>query len=188
VFALKFCCSFSANFMDSCPSLCSVPVMHGTRADKTFKNDIYGFGGNAVSSVAQNNLWSFLSNGSWHSIVPSSPQSHLRTSWPQIVPKIHPETKTWDGDTLISVSSNDDAYPELDGAGSLNIMLFSTSRSVWLQPSASAVSMHTSRCNIISEISFFAPAGSQSALCSSWAPPYIVSWVFVPWTNCCIRR
>ena len=132
-----------------------VPVMHGTRADKTFKNDIYGFGGNAVSSVAQNNLWSFLSDGSWHSIVPSSPQSHLQTSWPQIVPKIHPETKTWDGDTLISVSSNDDAYPELDGAGSLNIMLFSTSRSVWLQPSASAVSMHTSRCNIISEISFF---------------------------------
>ena len=174
--------------MDSCPSLCSVPVMHGTRADKTFKNDIYGFGGNAVSSVAQNNLWSFLSDGSWHSIVPSSPQSHLRTSWPQIVPKIHPETKTWDGDTLISVSSNDDAYPELDGAGLLNIMLFSTSRSVWLQPSASAVSMHTSRCNIISEISFFSSAGSQSALCPSWAPPDIVSWVFAPWTNCCIRR
>jgi hypothetical protein len=176
--------------MDSCPSLCAVPVMHGTRADKTFKNDIYGFGGNTVSSVAQNNLWSFLSDGSWRSIVPSSPQSHLRTSWPQIVPKIHPETKTWDGDTLISVSSNDDAYPELVGAGSLNIMLFSTSRSVWTQPSASAVScIHRASCLLDrSEISFFSSAGSQSALCSSWSSPDIVSWVFAPWTNCCIRR
>lgn len=142
--------------MDSCPSLCSVPVMHGTRADKTFKNDIYGFGGNTVSSVAQNNLWSFLSDGSWHSIVPSSPQSHLRTSWPQIVPKILPETKSWDGDTLISVSSNDDAYPELVGPGKLNIMLFSTSRSVWMQPSASAVSsIYRASCLLDrSEISF----------------------------------
>ena len=126
--------------MDSCRSLCTVPVMQGTRADITFKNDIYGFGGNAVSSVSHNNLWSLLSDGSWHSIIPSSPQSHLRTSWPQMVPQMNPVSGKWDGDTLVSVSSNDDAHHEIHGSGTMTITLFSTSRSVWSSPSQSAVS------------------------------------------------
>jgi hypothetical protein len=150
-----YCFSVSANFMDLCPNLCTVPVMHGTRADITFKNDIYGFGGNALSSVAQNNLWTLRSDGSWHSIIPGSPQSHVRTSWPQMVPKMHPVSGKWDGDTLISVSSNDDAYHELHSAGFMTITLFSATRRVWSSPPQSAVScIHRAALHFINSDSY----------------------------------
>jgi hypothetical protein len=124
--------------MDSCPSACTVPVMHGTRADITFKNDIYGFGGSAVSTVAQNNVWSLRSDGTWRNIIPSSPQNHPPTSWPQMVPIMHPLSGQWDGDTLISVGSNDNV--QVNVASVLTIMLYSTSRRVWSPVSSSEVS------------------------------------------------
>jgi hypothetical protein len=124
--------------MEPCPSLCSVPIMHGTRADITFRNEIYGFGGSALSSVAQNNIWSFRSDDStWRNIIPSSPQNHPRTSWPQMVRRIDPVTGKWDGDTLISVVSNDAS--RLSDAGVLTVMLFSASRREWASISNSQV-------------------------------------------------
>ena len=135
---LHFLCSVSSNFMDSCPIACTVPIMHGTRADITFQNDIFGFGGSALSSVAQNNFWSLRSDGSWHKVLASSPQSHPPTSWPQMVPLMHPLSGRWDGDVLISVGSSDDV--RFNSAGLLQIMLYSTSRRVWSLVSSSEVS------------------------------------------------
>jgi hypothetical protein len=103
--------------------------MHGTRADITFQNDIYGFGGSAGSSVAQNNMWSFQSDGTWRKVIASSPQSHPRTSWPQMVLSIDPVTGMWDGDTLICVGSND--VPQINSAGYLTVMQYSTSLRMW---------------------------------------------------------
>jgi hypothetical protein len=125
--------------MDSCSSTCTVPIMRATRADITFNNDIYGFGGTSASVVAQDNLWSFRSDGSWQSIVPDSSASHMRTSWPQLVLKVSAATERWDGDTLISVSSNDDPQYSGGSAGAIAVFVYSTSRRVWTKLPNSAV-------------------------------------------------
>ena len=171
--------------MGSCSSACTVPITDGTRADATITNDIYGFGGSALSSAAQNHLWSSLSDGSWNKILPSSANAHLRTSWPQVVPKMDPVSAKWDGDTLISVSSNDDAQRQFFNFTSIS--LYSTSRHVWTQLSNSAVSLSAAD-TVISSESHVALAGSQFSLSAPRPFADFVPRVFASRANCSIRR